>query len=106
MTVVDFITTDLLCMRLCSDLSQAESNPRHCKAEVGLSILSSAKACPVGTDLKLHPDDSAPTWISCLSYFAADSCLRICKLSIPLHLERRLEPGRSAFGRPGLPATR
>jgi D-serine deaminase-like pyridoxal phosphate-dependent protein len=28
-------------MRLCSELSQAESNPRHCKAEVGLSMLSS-----------------------------------------------------------------
>ena len=27
-------------MRLCSELSQAESNPRHCKAEVGLSMLS------------------------------------------------------------------
>lgn len=27
-------------MRLCSELSQAESNPRHCKAEVGLSIWS------------------------------------------------------------------
>jgi hypothetical protein len=40
MIVVDCITTDLLCMRLCSELSQAESNPRHCKAEVGLSIWS------------------------------------------------------------------
>jgi hypothetical protein len=41
MMVVDCITTDLLCMRLCSELSQAESNRRHCKAEVGLSIWSS-----------------------------------------------------------------
>src|SRR5215470_6081490 len=39
--VVDCFTTDLLCMRLCSELSQAESNPRQCKAGVGLSIWSS-----------------------------------------------------------------
>jgi hypothetical protein len=36
--VVDFATTDLLCMRLCSVLSQAGSNPVRCKAEVGLSM--------------------------------------------------------------------
>jgi hypothetical protein len=29
MMVVDFDMTDLLCMRLCSELSQAESNPRQ-----------------------------------------------------------------------------
>src|SRR5262245_32543990 len=40
MMVVDFVTTDLLCMRLCSELSQAESNPLRCKAEVGLSMFS------------------------------------------------------------------
>src|SRR5687767_14433695 len=38
--VVDSAMTDLLCMRLCSELSQAEGNPRHCKAGVGLSIWS------------------------------------------------------------------
>ena len=38
--VVDFDMTDLLCMRLCVELSHAQRNPRRCKAEVGLSILS------------------------------------------------------------------
>ena len=41
MMVVDCNMTDLLCMRLCSEPSQAESTPRHGKAEVGLSIWSS-----------------------------------------------------------------
>src|SRR5262249_58539001 len=46
-SVVDSITTDLLCMRLCSELSQAESNPRQCKAEVGLSICLAVVRSPV-----------------------------------------------------------
>ena len=37
------MVTDLLCMRLCSELSQVQSNPRQCKAEVGLSIWSSRR---------------------------------------------------------------
>jgi hypothetical protein len=45
--VVDFVMTDLLCMRLCSELSQPESNPRQIKAKVDLSIWSEHREAEV-----------------------------------------------------------
>src|SRR6516225_3145530 len=86
MRVVDCFTTDLLCMRLCSELSQAESNPRHCKAEVGLSIWSSY----------LSPEQRVP----------ADHPLRTIRTMTDDAL-RRLSPRFDAIyattGRPSIP---
>ena len=48
--VVDFGTTDLLCMWLCVELSQANVTHDSCKAEVGPSILSSMER-PVSSQL-------------------------------------------------------